>query len=76
MSTCRAGSRSTPGRKDPRKLRLFVEEARVAGERLSDATAGTEDADLVEPNGAYDDDHGREPAEVERSRPFDWMFDA
>jgi phosphoribosylanthranilate isomerase len=71
-----SGVESTPGRKDARKLRLFVEEARVAGERLSDTSAET--IDLVELNGRHDDDHGREreDAAVERSRPFDWMFDA
>lgn len=71
-----SGVESTPGRKDARKLRLFVEEARVAGERLADAGAGTDEVDLTEPapdRGRFDDAIHTAP---ERSRPFDWMFDA
>ncbi len=60
-----SGVESTPGRKDARKLRLFVEEARHAGERLADARPRTEELDLASAE--------REPG---RERPFDWMLDA
>ena len=62
-----SGVESTPGRKDARKLRLFVEQARAAGERLEDKDnyEVSEEVDLT----AVEHDVGR-------SRPFDWMLDA
>jgi phosphoribosylanthranilate isomerase len=59
------GVESTPGRKDARKLRLFVEEARAAGERLADTRPPPDEVDLV----AVEHEAGR-------IRPFDWMLDA
>jgi phosphoribosylanthranilate isomerase len=60
-----SGVESTPGRKDARKLRLFVEQARAAGVRLDDTQELSHDVDLT----AVEHDVGR-------SRPFDWMLDA
>jgi phosphoribosylanthranilate isomerase len=70
-----SGVEATPGRKDARKLRLFVEEAQAAGELLADAHLPRRQAldegeplvDLVTADGG--------PGPV-RDRPFDWMLDA
>ena len=60
-----SGVESTPGRKDARKLRLFVEQARVAGAALADTNDLSDEVDLTAVENG-----------VGRSRPFDWMLDA
>lgn len=60
-----SGVESTPGRKDARKLRLFVEQARAAAERIADTHGSALEVDLT----AVEHETGR-------SRPFDWMLDA
>jgi len=63
-----SGVEVAPGRKDPRKLRLFIEAAREAAKSLNAPSL-----DLRA------DDHDEEPREARQaagsSRPFDWQFD-
>ena len=63
-STCRAASRPRPGRKDPRKLRLFIEAARAAAAPSSATTADRSRA-------------GTTPTTSRREsrRPCDWQLD-
>jgi phosphoribosylanthranilate isomerase len=64
-----SGVEVAPGRKDPRKLRLFIEAAREAGKDL-----GSPGIDL---RGV--DSQDQEPLEARQaageSRPYDWQFD-
>ena len=64
-----SGVEVAPGRKDPRKLRLFIEAAREAGTELN--------APSLDLRGVDPDDV--EPREARQgagdSRPFDWQFD-
>jgi phosphoribosylanthranilate isomerase len=64
-----SGVEVAPGRKDPRKLRLFIEAAREGATQLNGP--GLDLRDL--------DPQGEEPREVRQlageTRPFDWQFD-
>jgi phosphoribosylanthranilate isomerase len=57
-----SGVEASPGRKDPRKVRRFIEAARAAGEELADRL----------PAGG---DGRREPDDANPDRPYDWMID-
>jgi phosphoribosylanthranilate isomerase len=57
------GVEAAPGRKDPRKLRKFIEAARDAADEIADRTEGSE----TEPRG-HDTVGGV-------SRPWDWQLD-
>ena len=57
------GVEAAPGRKDPRKLRKFIEAARDAADEIADRTEGSD----TEPRG--DDTVGGV------SRPWDWQLD-
>ncbi len=71
------GVEAAPGRKDPRRLRLFIEAAKDAGDELQEPPQrAVEQFDTVDDNG-----NGRllDPREVISeagiSRPFDWAVD-
>jgi phosphoribosylanthranilate isomerase len=67
-----SGVEVAPGRKDPRKLRLFIEAAREAAKDLSSTGLDLRGVDPL-------DEEPREPREVRQvageSRPYDWQFD-
>jgi hypothetical protein len=58
-----SGVEASPGRKDPRKLRRFVEAAREAGARLDDRA------------GRRVEDDGDDERVAGRTRPWDWQLD-
>jgi phosphoribosylanthranilate isomerase len=67
-----SGVEVAPGRKDPRKLRLFIEAARDAGKELAGPSLDLRGVDPL-------DEEPRESREVRQvageSRPYDWQFD-
>ena len=64
-----SGTESAPGRKDPRKLRLFIEAAREAAKDLN---APSLDLRGVDPR----EEEPREARQLAgNARPFDWQFD-
>ena len=63
-----SGVEVAPGRKDPRKLRLFIEAARDASKDLNART--------LDLSGRERGDEPHEARQVaEESRPFDWQLD-
>jgi phosphoribosylanthranilate isomerase len=63
-----SGVEVAPGRKDPRKLRLFIEAARESAKELN--------APALDLRGDPRDEEPREARQVAgESRPYDWQFD-
>ena len=74
VSTCRAGSRPRPGRKDPRKLRQFIEAARAAAVEIGDLALDLTADEPVRTRGIDRPDAGDDTDDGE-SRPYDWQLD-